>query len=442
MCLAFAGFGVLFFISSLIERENRAAAVSLIFIVLPSCIWAALLISLSENHEIFLLSINSAVTAVTLFLIFPVKNKIKNESSGPVKRYDERDVIFSRARYIPDTELYNKYYKDKPDLEKADMEFRKFPWMAEKDAPQFDKLYSPIVQAEFDFIDQVQPFFEGEISGSLENIDQDRLSAHLKNLACYFGADTAGISKLKPEYVYSNRGRRPETWGKAVPTDHTYALSFAMEMDFDMMKASPKNPALIETARVYAKGTMIAILIAGYLRKLGYSARAQFDTQYDIIAPPAAADAGLGEIGRMSLLMTNKWGPRIRLGAVTTNAPLIQDKPVNLGIQDFCMHCNKCADNCPSGAIPSGEPEIVNGTRRWVIDANKCFTFWRSMGTDCGICMKVCPYSHPYTFIHNMIRTFSACSGRIRRLAVLADDLFYGRDHKVGKFPEWMKYKN
>ena len=45
------------------------------------------------------------------------------------------------------------------------------------------------------------------------------------------------------------------------------------------------------------------------IRRLGYPARAHIDGNYRVIAPLVARDAGLGEIGRMGLLMTPRSRP-------------------------------------------------------------------------------------------------------------------------------------
>jgi hypothetical protein len=57
----------------------------------------------------------------------------------------------------------------------------------------------------------------------------------------------------------------------------------------------------------------------------------------------------------------------------------------------------------------------------------QCLRYWRLAGTDCGICMRVCPYSHPPTLVHNLVRLGIKRSAFARTLSVWADDLFYGR---------------
>ena len=117
------------------------------------------------------------------------------------------------------------------------------------------------------------------------------------------------------------------------------------------------------------------------------------DGNYRVIAPLVARDAGLGELGRMGLLMTPELGPRVRLGVVTTDLPLVADQAVrDPSVIDFCTNCKKCAEVCPSRAISFGDKEEVDGVLRWQIDSEACFTFWCKVGTDCARCMSVCPY--------------------------------------------------
>jgi ferredoxin len=186
-----------------------------------------------------------------------------------------------------------------------------------------------------------------------------------------------------------------------------------------------------ESARQYVESAKIGIALAALIRGLGYPARAHIDGNYRVIAPLVARDAGLGEIGRIGILMTPRLGPRVRLGVVTTDLPLVADSPVDdRSVIDFCRNCRKCADSCPSGSIPEGEPEPIDGGQRWKIDPDSCFRYWNAIGTDCGRCMTVCPYSHPDNAAHNLVRWTTRRSGAARRGALWLDSLFYGRTRR------------
>ncbi len=60
--------------------------------------------------------------------------------------------------------------------------------------------------------------------------------------------------------------------------------------------------------------------------------------------------------------------PNVPRGVVTTNLPLIIDKPVSFGVQYMCSFCTKCADNCPAQAILSGEKTVVRGVEKWHLE--------------------------------------------------------------------------
>ncbi len=59
--------------------------------------------------------------------------------------------------------------------------------------------------------------------------------------------------------------------------------------------------------------------------------------------------------------------PAVASQEVKALLPMELDVPVDLGMQDFCRKCLKCAENCPAGAIPRGEPMVVRGVRKWKI---------------------------------------------------------------------------
>ena len=63
--------------------------------------------------------------------------------------------------------------------------------------------------------------------------------------------------------------------------------------------------------------------------------------------------------------------------------------------------------------------------------------YWNVIGTDCGICMTVCPYSHPDSFHHNILRLGIKYSGAVRYGALWMDDFFYGKRPQKKAGPDW-----
>ena len=64
-----------------------------------------------------------------------------------------------------------------------------------------------------------------------------------------------------------------------------------------------------------------------------------------------AAGCGLGEIGFSKVFLTKKFGPRVRLGLIFTDAELEPDPILDTG--DICIHCGACQRECPGNAVPS-----------------------------------------------------------------------------------------
>lgn len=63
----------------------------------------------------------------------------------------------------------------------------------------------------------------------------------------------------------------------------------------------------------------------------------------------AAMACGLGEMGWSKVFLTPRWGPRVRIGTILTDAALEPDPLVEPG--SLCDRCMRCAADCP-GAIP------------------------------------------------------------------------------------------
>ena len=97
-----------------------------------------------------------------------------------------------------------------------------------------------------------------------------------------------------------------------------------------------------------------------------------------------ARAAGLGWIGRNNLLVSGKFGSRIRLVTILTDLPLVTDSP---SIKD-CGSCRDCLSFCPAGAIKERQEEF---------DHLRCYEQLRIFAKTlhfshniCGVCVKAC----------------------------------------------------
>ena len=239
---------------------------------------------------------------------------------------------------------------------------------------------------------------------------------------------------------YTHIGRGSGEYGAPVELDHAFAIAFTVEMADEMVGTAPYAPEAMEAARQYAEAAVAAVQLASFIRSLGYEARAHIDGNYRVIAPLVARDAGLGEIGRMGLLMSPELGPRLRLGVVTTNLPLtVDEREPDEAVLAFCRICKKCSGNCPSRAISFEDRQDENGAWRWKIDHIRCFSYWNVIGTDCGRCMAVCPLAHAEGMAADFVRVAVHLSPFARRTTLWLDNFFYGRKPKERRGPGWLR---
>jgi ferredoxin len=434
------GFGA-FGLTSLRDREPRAARIAFaaaLALSLPFLLSTLLPAPFRLTVLGFLLL---AIVAGLLLFLMPI-GRVDRGQDVPQKRLDERDIMFARANLEPGSPNYRAYYALRPENQEGDDKTRALPGLLSAEASEANPALFAATDATFDMIGTVRDAVDGPLAPQRTEYDTQAITALVKDLAIYWGAHTVGIAELQPYHIYTHIGRGRGQYGAPVTLDHRYAIAFTVEMDHALVGAAPAAPTLLESARQYANAAQIALQLANLIRLQGHPARAHIDGNYRVIAPLVARDAGLGEIGRMGLLMTPTLGPRVRLGVVSTDLPLILDpRSDDLSVLDFCRACQKCADNCPVRAIPFGDRKEIDGALRWRIDQEICYRYWCVTGTDCARCMALCPYSYPAGPMHNAVRWAVRRSGAARRALIWLDGLFYGRAPAPKPAPPWVPPK-
>jgi ferredoxin len=426
-------FWMLFAVTSYQEKRPRAALVSVVILVGFGLLWFGAYIPGLPNSIIAAVS----VVVVAFFLLFflPLGRTTGLAIGSITKRVDERDTMFAREEYRPGTEKYNQYYRMRPELKRVDDRIRGLPGLLHPRTRYYEKAQAHAVESTFQTIAHLASQVDGPVASERVEVEPERLTKDLKRLIRDLGAADVGVAQLNQMFVYSHVGRGPEPWGTPIENNHRFAIAFTLEMAYERVEAAPDLPITVESARQYLRMALISVAVARYIRNFGYPARAHIsDSNYQVILPPIANDAGLGELGRHGYLIAPDLGSRVRLGAITTDLPLITDEPIEFGVQEFCTKCRKCAVNCPPGAIPKGFKTTVRSVEKWQLDIERCIRYWRTIGTDCGLCMKVCPYSHPPTLVHNLVRAGIKRSAVARRISAWGDDVLYGRHARYPRF--------
>jgi ferredoxin len=450
LILGWSGFAIAvfctvgFIVTSIIERKWRAVRIS-VLLFFPLLLFFAFILILDFLFKTWILAI--LLTLGTLCLItvlIPFRTNVPMRIIGTQERVDERDAIFHRFyRLKPGTKDFNTYYRLHPEKKESDDKIRALPRLGYPGSRSYNAFASSFSVATLDVIEKIVRDVEwspNPIESEPVQASPEEFTRRIKGFARYLGADLVGTTKLNPAYIYSHIGRSQGPWGAPIQLHHHNAIAVAVEMDHPMIRHAPDSATMTETAFKYFEAAKIAMAVARYIHFLGYEARAHVDGNYRVMCGPIAVDAGLGELGRSGLVITPEFGARVRLAVITTNLPLIHDKPIVFGVQDFCTFCRKCAANCPSGAIKSDEKEVYKGVEKWQSNQESCYRFWRIQGSDCSVCIRVCPYSHPDTPLHNMVRWAIRKNHLVRRLALVLDDLFYGRRPKTTfPLPDWHK---
>lgn len=455
-----------YFLSSIQEKEYRAAVIGgFQFAVFLGIL---VLFFIFQNLGLFktptgfgvLFAMLPAVAAVTwvLFGRYGVNPKAMEGTagliSGQAKQFDQSEMVISRELFLqPGTETYRKFYEEHPGWEAFDAERRAVlgpmgamgavdnlgvidkPYEAANISASLSAMNFMVYLAEPHMI---QP---RSMSDNKLKLSPEEATLRVKGFSRMLGADLVGVTRINPLWTYSHRGMplpgMNEGWGDPLTVKHEYAIVLGTEMDFNLVQTAPHTPNVIETMHNYAEGSSITTRLAQFIANLGYPSNVENVMHYQSLLVPLAVDAGLGELGRHGYLITKRFGSRLRLAAVTTDLPLIPDRPVDIGVRDFCTICEKCADCCPSKSIPGGDPKEYNGTLRWKLNAETCYAYWSKIGTDCSICMRVCPWSHYKSFPHRIITEAVSRNKIARKLFMHMDDLFYGRKPRPKPAPSW-----
>ena len=223
--------------------------------------------------------------------------------------------------------------------------------------------------------------------------DPKKNAEAVKAALYYLGADMVGICEL-PDYAWYSH----DLDGSEIKPYHKYGIAILVDQGYETMEGASGDDWIsgAQSIRAYLRAQLIGGIVGNHIRSLGYSARSHSVMDQDVLHIPIILEAGLGELSRIGELVLNPYvGPRFKSGVITTDMPLLPDKPIDFGLQDFCEKCTKCARECPCQAIPYGDKIMFNGYEMWKPDVEKCarYRITNAAGSMCGRCMKTCPWN-------------------------------------------------
>lgn len=433
LVLTYALTGSAVFVSAIkifVGEKNRTGILRLSLFYILFILFITIILAMSSASFISIFTFVGIILLLLLFFPFPARKDLTD--TAPLNKIDERDTMFSRNELVTGSRSYKEYYENHPGLEKKDRLFRREPGLLAAGSKFYHRQLFELAERNFQNVRELHPRVSGNVNKVKLEIEPEIITDSLRKMIKNAGAINVGFTKTRDYHFYSHRGRGEE-YGKEIIISHKYAIAFTVEMQKEFVDPAPGATIVYESSRQYLNAGLIAVLVAERIRNLGFDARAHIDGNYQVVCPLVARDAGLGEIGRMGILMTPEHGPRVRIGVITTDLEIRPDPYIkNNNLIEFCSWCRKCAVNCPAGAIPAGGPLEIQGVKRWKVNQESCYTFWCKAGTDCGRCMAVCPYSHPDRGFHRFVRWGVRRAKFFRYLAVHLDDFFYGKKPRRG----------
>ena len=281
------------------------------------------------------------------------------------------------------------------------------------------------------------PVHRGEVAKEIAPLPKDVevVSRHIKSLCYFMDADMVGICEM-PEWAwYSHDGM-----GKPIEAKHKYAIVIVIDQGWDTFEGSTGDDWIsgAQSYRAYLNGSTTAVVVADYIRRLGYPAQAHSNADGEVLQIPLMLLAGLGELSRIGELVLNPFiGPRHKTAVVTTDLPLVPDKPIDFGLQDFCSKCRKCARECPVQAIPFGDKVLYNGYEIWKPDVVKCTSYRTTnpQGSACSRCMKICPFNKEGLLTHWVALWMAIKLPFSRSFLIWLDDVLgYGIPNPIKKW--------
>ncbi len=184
------------------------------------------------------------------------------------------------------------------------------------------------------------------------------------------------------------------------------ALVFAVPYGGQLTSETYTEPGF-EDGIVSARGRLetIAARIEDVLRRLGvdhWVPPVAQENETDLLAPFsfkfAAVNAGLGWIGKNDVVITRRYGPRVRLSAILIDASFPYGKPI---VRSECPEgCTACVDVCPCQALKN-RLWTIDTQRAEMIDYRRCnrmrSAFIPRLGrkSACGLCLAACPFGTP-----------------------------------------------
>ena len=210
----------------------------------------------------------------------------------------------------------------------------------------------------------------------------ENVTEAIRSKAYALGYGEVGFTSFDTRYVY--QGRRKDL-NPRLP----HAICLALEQDYEATQTMPSLDAERAQGEAYKRQSDLAKALTDFILSLGYSVQVSGPTWHLGPMIPMFVEAGLGQLGVNGQLLSPRFGSRVRLQIILTDANITYDKPVDYGMHKFCALCQVCVTRCPGRAL-EGQKLWYRGVEKNKLNFARCRPVMTRY-SGCGICMKVCP---------------------------------------------------
>ncbi len=258
-------------------------------------------------------------------------------------------------------------------------------------------------------------------SGTIGSMKASELSRIVKSLAFELGFDQCGVAEAAPvarsaylrawldggragsmHYLHKHFRQRSNP-AELLPGAKSVIVVALQYGQPEPPQAVP-NDSLTGRVAMYAWGDDYHKVVKAKLLRMVDRLRTEVAEPFDykacvdtapVLERELAAAAGVGWIGKNTMVLHPHLGSYFFLGAVVTTLELTPDEPM----ADHCGTCTACLEACPTGALPAP----------YEMDASRCISYLTierrqdlpqsltpKMGNwvfGCDVCQEVCPHN-------------------------------------------------